>query len=52
MSKIKNAQLEEQALDTGKNILDLIDEELLKDSPDFYKIKELSKTYQIIKPYF
>ena len=52
MSKLLNAKLEERALETAGLLLDHIEFELQKDMPDLFKLKQLSKTYQILKPYF
>ena len=52
MSKVKNAELEERALDVASLLLDHIEFELKKDMPDTFKLKAFSKVYQILKPYF
>lgn len=52
MSKIKNAQLEEQALEVATFALDHIDAELRKDDPDIEKLAKLTKVYSDLKPYF
>jgi len=52
MNKHDQIKLEEQAFQVATQILDHMEFELNKDIPDLFKIKELSKAYQVFKPYF
>jgi len=52
MDKMAQLKLEEQALQVATLVLDHIEFELNKDMPDMFKVKELSKTYSTLKPYF
>ena len=52
MNKLDQIKLEEQAMEVATLVLDHIEFELRKDMPDMFKLKELSKTYNILKPYF
>ena len=52
MNKLDQIKLEEQAMEVATLVLDHIEFELRKDMPDMFKLKELSKTYNTLKPYF
>lgn len=49
MSKLKNAELEERALNVADKLLTRIEDEINSNPKD---LKILAKIYQILKPYF
>jgi hypothetical protein len=49
MSKLKNAELEERALNVADKLLTRIEDEISSNPKD---LKILAEIYQILKPYF
>ena len=49
MSKLKNAELEERALNVADKLLTRIEDEIISNPKD---LKILAEIYQILKPYF
>jgi len=52
MDKMAQLKLEQQALEIASLTLDHIEHEISKDKPNLDKIKQLSKVYNTLKPYF
>ena len=52
MDKMKQLKLEEQSIEAATLVLDHIEFELKKDMPDTFKLKQLCKVFNILKPYF